>query len=238
MRISTEELNLFPEGALFTGGSQTVSIRIYKILRDKILTMQLLPDTATSEQEIASMLQVSRTPVREAFIRLSREKLLMVSPQRRTTVAKISIEHVEQERFLRESLEQAVLEQFILNTSPAALLQMENNLQKQREMLELQNPIKFLHYDDAFHEVFYQATGHMLCHQILKRSCFDYERLRHLSCMSHRNIQKENLKQHEAIFQFIQERRLADALTALREHLRHLFDEIKEMRNENPDYFQ
>ena len=46
----------------------------YRVLYDNIMNLHLVPGTAMSEQELSTMLSVSRTPVREAFIRLSQKR--------------------------------------------------------------------------------------------------------------------------------------------------------------------
>ena len=57
MRIRSEALVLSPADAISTDPSQTAASRIYRILRDKIISMQMLPGTATSEQEIATIVE-------------------------------------------------------------------------------------------------------------------------------------------------------------------------------------
>ena len=52
----------------------------FALLRQKIITMELLPGTAMSVYEMSEQLQVSRTPVREAFIRLATESLVEIMP--------------------------------------------------------------------------------------------------------------------------------------------------------------
>ena len=82
---------------------------VYEALRKSILTLNLLPGTAISENEISQRFEVSRTPVREAFIQLAKESLLKIIPQKETLVSYIDLQRVEQEHFLRRSLETSVL---------------------------------------------------------------------------------------------------------------------------------
>ena len=49
----------------------SIAEQVFHALRSSIVTMQLTPATALSEQDIAGRLNVSRQPVREAFIKLS-----------------------------------------------------------------------------------------------------------------------------------------------------------------------
>ena len=66
---------------------ETVREYAYRVLYQNIMTLKLPPGTAMSEQELSGILQVSRTPVREAFIRLAQKGLLEVLPQRGTFVS-------------------------------------------------------------------------------------------------------------------------------------------------------
>lgn len=105
----------------YTVQVSSVQEMVYRTLRDKIVSMELKPGTTISTQEIADSMSVSRTPVREAFIRLQREDLLDVTPQRSTVVSKINMDRVYQERFIREALEIEVAQKFIEVATPRCL---------------------------------------------------------------------------------------------------------------------
>ena len=108
---------------------QPVSTReaVYMELREQILKLQLPPGTPLSENETSLLFKVSRTPVRESFLRLAQEGLVQVLPQRGTFVSLIDTALVEEARFMREQLEKAVI---LLACShfPAASLMLEQNL--------------------------------------------------------------------------------------------------------------
>jgi DNA-binding GntR family transcriptional regulator len=218
--------------------SQTVTSQIYKTLRERIINMQMPPGMTMSEQETANALGVSRTPVREAFIRLSREKMVIITPQRRTAVARISTDRAQQEHFLRESLEQAVLEQFVLNLKPEYLMELAQKIQLQKQALEARDFAAFLTYDDDFHKTFYIATDKHLCYQVLRRNSFDYQRLRYLSSCGDEGIQQLNVDQHEQMLGLIKERNLQDVQALLRRHVRRIFDEMILLKEKYPQYIQ
>ena len=70
-------------------------IQAYAALRHAIVTLRLRPGQVLSEQGIAQQLRTSRTPVREAFIKLAEAGLIEVLPQRGTFVRKISLKAVD-----------------------------------------------------------------------------------------------------------------------------------------------
>src|SRR5262249_54309819 len=87
----------------------TISVRVYERLREAIVTTEFKPGARISESDVAEALSVSRTPVREAFVRLFEESLIEVSPQTGTRVSLISAERVRQSVFVRSSIECAAL---------------------------------------------------------------------------------------------------------------------------------
>ncbi len=220
-----------------SGNAHTVSSQVYHSLGDSIISLELPPGTAMSEQEIATRLGVSRTPVREAFIRLSREHMVIVVPQKGTIVSKISIARAKQERFLRESLEQAVIEKFILYQTQPVIDELRDNLAKQRQAIAQHDSVAFNQHDDAFHKVFFTATDTLLCYQVIRRNCFDYSRLRQLSTNSGEEMQLLNLQQHEGLLESVLDRDLLQAQAVLRKHVRRLTSEIDALSAQYPDYF-
>ena len=82
----------FPEGmpTLPFERVAPAGVQAYATLRHAIVTLRLRPGQLLSEQGIAQQLHTSRTPVREAFIKLAETGLMRVLPQRGTFVRKIS----------------------------------------------------------------------------------------------------------------------------------------------------
>ena len=66
-----------------------ITRQISRILRERIIQNDLKPGDRLSESEVARIYDVSRQPVREAFIRLADQGLLAVLPQRGTIVSRI-----------------------------------------------------------------------------------------------------------------------------------------------------
>ena len=226
MKLSNQDIFASSMPPIVTATRSTVASQVYQTIRENIINLRLVPGMSMSEHEMSSTLGVSRTPVREAFIRLSREGLIIIYPQRCTVVSKISLERVIQERFLRESLERSVLETFILSPTEAGFARMQ----------ETQDYETFLSSDDRFHFTMYEETGNQLCSQIIRRNCHDYQRLRVLSSKVNQEIQLLNIEQHELILDAIHERNVLKAQELLCKHVRRLLSEIEMLRSVYPDY--
>lgn len=63
--------------------------RVYEILRDEILDLVLPPGSPIDEVQLSERLAMSRTPIREALVRLAGEGLVTTLPNRSTVVSNI-----------------------------------------------------------------------------------------------------------------------------------------------------
>jgi DNA-binding GntR family transcriptional regulator len=63
----------------------------YAMIEEAIVTLQLPPGTVVSEQALAEMTGIGRTPIREAIQRLAREHLVVVLPQRGLLVSEMDV---------------------------------------------------------------------------------------------------------------------------------------------------
>ena len=79
-----------PQIKATTDSIETIAARMLTLLRDAIVRLELKPGDSISEAEIADRYGVSRQPVREAFIRLAQQGLLLIRPKRATLVKRIA----------------------------------------------------------------------------------------------------------------------------------------------------
>ena len=100
-----------------TQSYEPLRIQVYKALREAILNGKLDPGEKLLEMKIADKLNVSRTPVREAFHMLELEDLILIIPQRGVFVAGIKskkeINDIFQVRIELEGLAAALAAEYI-----------------------------------------------------------------------------------------------------------------------------
>src|SRR3954468_13593842 len=80
--------------------------RLHAELRDELVSLARRPGEAIVEKEIAAAYGVSRTPVREAVLRLADEGLIEIFPQSGTFVARIPIAALPEAIIIRKALEE------------------------------------------------------------------------------------------------------------------------------------
>lgn len=73
---------------------ETGAMRVYGVLRDEILTMKLLPSTPLDEISLAERFDLSRSPIREALVRLSADGLVSMLPNRSTVVSPMDFRRI------------------------------------------------------------------------------------------------------------------------------------------------
>jgi len=207
---------------------------VYSSLRNSILSLNLVPGAIISENDISARFKVSRTPVREAFIALSKEALINVIPQKGSMVSRIDFARVEQELFLRENLEPPVLKQFLKNHNPSHLAELGKYIELQDEAVRTREFERFLLYDNLFHKAFF--GNQKVAWEAIENMCGHYIRFRLLTLWFQERI-KDIVKEHKLLFQTIKQKDSTGALALLKTHIHKINKEEPILRRLFPDYF-
>lgn len=206
-----------------------------RVLLYNIIHLELLPGSAVSENELSEALSLSRTPIREALIELSRINLVEILPQRGSYITKIDYELVEESRFMRLALENAVLNIVCQNIPESYTESLSQNLQEQRNAQSQKDYDTFLNLDNEFHKLIFEAANKTWSYQIVKEQMVHFDRLRTLSTKF--DIGRYTLQDHEDIFYAItrQDSELAQML--MTRHLTRHRTEKEKLLERYPDYF-
>ncbi|WP_080872034.1 GntR family transcriptional regulator [Oceanobacillus timonensis] len=209
---------------------------VYESLRESIIDLDLPPGTAISEKEISEELEVSRTPVREAFLRLKEDELLTVLPQRGSFVALIDLDHVEEARFLREQAEAGIIRLACEKFSDEHLHKLETNLAEQKKARDNEDENTLYDLDKEFHRLFAEGTDKYRVWTTIQKMDTHSLRLRKLSIELKLNW-KKLVEQHEAMVEAIKEKDPEKGEDLIREHLTMLIYDQKALKDRYPNYF-
>ena len=139
--------------------------RAYAFVKDQGLSGAFEGGELISEGDISRSLEMSRTPIREAFLRLEVEGLLRLYPQRGALVVPVSPSEVRSvlearlvvERFAAEKLADASL-----TTRESVLVRLDDHLARQHELVRDERLSAFLEEDRLFHSCMVEAADNLL----------------------------------------------------------------------------
>ncbi|MBQ6320358.1 MAG: GntR family transcriptional regulator [Lachnospiraceae bacterium] len=222
----------------FTNRLQQETARDYafRVLRDNIVSLELKPGTLISENEMAMELGLSRTPVREAIIDLAKVSIIETIPQRGSYVALIDTKMVEESRFLRKVLDEAVIEVACDIADSASIDAMEENVHLQEFYLEKSDTNRIFELDNAFHKLIYSAAQKDIIYDIRSTMMLHFDRVRTLSVEAVKDM--KIVGDHRGMLEAIKGHDKEAAVALVEKHLgRYRVDETK-IREEFPAYFK
>jgi len=229
-------------GILYGEGKKTLGEQAYESMREEILSLRLSPGQLVYESEFASMLSMSRTPIREAVRILVLEELIEVLPQRGMKITLISEKKVEETRFIRESLEVNALRRAVRVWDPTRAefqkieRDLKENLTIQRESCQRNDSFLFMQADEAFHQILLTVLGNDTLISIVSQMRGHLNRVRLLSL---REIPSMDLLifEHVQLLSAVIDRDESMAVSIMTSHLSRLNEDILLVKQKYPDYF-
>ena len=209
-----------------------------RVLTHNIINLELEPGSSISENELSVSLNISRTPVREALIELHNQQLVEIYPQRGSYISKIDYSLIEETRFIRSTLENAIVELACEGINDDFKNKLHLNLTLQNYFLQKKDSEKLFEYDNEFHELLYASVNRSRTYAIIKMQLVHFDRLRALSVKNIKNIKDvKTVQDHENILAAIEngDKKLATSL--MNEHLSRYQLEQDELEKLYPDYF-
>lgn len=207
-----------------------------RMLKENIIHLDLIPGTMLSENELAQEMGLSRTPVREALIELSKSKVVEIYPQKGSALALIDYSLVEEARFMRSVLECAVVELDCEVAAPEVLEELEANIRLQEFYLENRSSEKLLELDDQFHRMLFRMAGKSQIYALMDSITIHFDRVRSMSLATVKEL--KTVSDHRAILGAVKEQNGIKARQLMEAHLsRYKIDE-EALRREYPDYFK
>jgi GntR family transcriptional regulator, rspAB operon transcriptional repressor len=210
--------------------------RLYSLLRAAIIQMDLRPGQPLSETELAKQLNVSRQPVREAFIKLAEAGLIEVRPQRGTFVLLISRQEVESARFVREAVEVAFVRKVATEAPAGTVAALRESIARQEAARSNEDAVTFLRHDEDFHHAIARAAGCESAWKLLETLKAQMDRVRFLA-IEEATPTDVLIAQHKAIADAIEERDPDRAEAAMRLHLEEILQSLPRIAAALPDLF-
>jgi len=213
-----------------------VPATIYAGLRSQILSLERPPGEPILESRIAAAYGVSRTPVREAVLRLADEGLIEIFPQSGTFAARIPLAALPEAIVIRKALEETSARFAAQRASRSRVVAVAAILERQREAEAADDREAFHSADEAFHAAIADAGGYPGIWKLVQQVKVHVDRYRRLT-LPRAGRMARVIGEHAAILARIEAGDALGAAQAMATHLDALAADIPDIRRLNPDYF-
>ena len=202
--------------------SASLAEQAYASLRTLILDRKISAGSPLQEGRLADELRISRTPMREALVRLAGEGLLVRRDARSYAVRALGTKEYFDCMRAREIIECEAIVLAVDKITEAQLDELDADLKTLDAGVH--DEIEHWHFDDRFHQLISSASGNVVLPRLVEELRVN-ARLFRLHSPLHR--QRENHEEHGEIISALRARDPERARAAMRAHLRSLQEDVK-----------
>ncbi|MGF6376427.1 DNA-binding GntR family transcriptional regulator [Clostridiales Family XIII bacterium PM5-7] len=200
--------------------SFSLTDEIADLIRERILKGEYKIGEKIKENQIATELRVSRTPIREAFKQLENEGLIDYVPNRGCFAKGFTRQDIEDIYAVRKALEVLTAEWAVHRITPEEIQRLRDQCDLMEFYTSRRDSQKVLDINTDFHDVIYNATGSRFMAQVL-RSYKDYIEQTRKVIFYEQDYLEAILKEHRAILEAIASGDVERAKAAMASHLEY-----------------
>lgn len=197
---------------------ETLKELAYKEIRSLLTSGKIESSKIITAAQFAAILEVSRTPVREALLQLASEGFLVAIDGRGFMIKEFSEKEIRDFFETRRIIEAYVAQQLVSGLTEVDLLQMERTLEIMKELADEGDPFAFLDADRDFHMGLVQRHNNLFLISIV-------DQIRTLiSILGRRALfmrgrTRQVIREHASIIEAFSERDVKKAVEAVTQHL-------------------
>ena len=203
--------------------SITLKDQAYNSIKHAIYTSELKPGTPLTEEQLSSLLSISRTPIRTALQQLVFEKLAVADSTGHIYVSTITPKDVSDTNMLRSVLEPLVIEQCKFPISDETIKKLRGNYENQTELSSdvPEDNLKYAQLDKDFHCLIASLSDNEMLIETIEKLNTVMVRINVLSGTLKYHRQNA-LKEHASIINYLENGQMEFAKLALSEHIKHV----------------
>ena len=210
----------------FNDKIETSSVQVASILRQAIITGELKLGTRLRETGLSNSLNISRSPIREAFRMLESEGLVQISPNKGAFVTQLNEKDLKDIYELRKLLEVHAIRIACSRVTQEDLEELKAVIKEMERRLELKDYIGYLKSSHEFHECFIKKCENerlfnlfrVLRNSILAIQIFAY---------SYPERSSDSLEEHKKILSALLKRNPDNAEEYLIKHLEYGYERAR-----------
>lgn len=185
------------ESGLMPGSSESLRNRVYDYLRSEMDRGSLLPGASININEMSERLRISKTPLRDALLRLEAEGFVSIRPRSGIVINRLELEDIKYLYEVIGALEAALIDSIFDQLDAEKVAAMEELNAVMRSAIEKGDYVAYSkpHWD--FHEIFVELSGNVFARRIItpiKYRLWDFPRRRYrqewelMACDEHAQI--------------------------------------------------
>lgn len=201
--------------------AQSLKNQIYTIIKKRLLDQKYQDGHLLSERTLADELRVSRTPVREALLRLQKEGWVRYIPQKGIIVKSLDAKNLTNIFQIRTALEVLSVQLACSHITSEQLEILRLSVEQQRKLAEYDSPKyqEFIFSDTEFHNTIIEASGNSLLRYVVEELRDNIKRTGINSLYSRTSRVAEAANEHAAIAAALERHSAEEAEIAIRHHL-------------------
>ena len=199
---------------------------IYYSLKENIINNKLKANQRINEKEICEEFKVSRTPVREAVLRLAAEGFVQIDSHRRAIVREISYEELKEIYQVLGALDRLAVSRSVGNMTPQSIKKLERIIMKMEKNSTVDSIEKYLELNKEFHNEIWKAVDNKFLLRTLisvREKIFRYNYVQIYAFKKPGALQK-SLKQHKELLQALINQDKLELMDLIVKHRDSLWD--------------
>ncbi|GAD16486.1 GntR family transcriptional regulator [Lentilactobacillus otakiensis] len=216
---------------------ESLQDKTYNAIYSKIMNLDLYPGQQVSDKQFEEEIGVSRTPVREAMLRLRRDDMLYSLPQSGTYVTRIDLKKSLDARYARQLLESDIAQSIGTSLTNDQVNTLTDVVDEQTTASEKDQIKRFFQMDNQFHQKIYEFADKQNIWDWLLSLSTDLNRYRLLRVYD-ANLPMDRLtNEHREIIKAFADHDADKVHQLVYSHLNLMLSEQQSVLDKFPDYF-
>ncbi|MGM0860748.1 MAG: GntR family transcriptional regulator [Bacillota bacterium] len=199
---------------------------VYNTLRDWIITGKLEPGAKLRDQDLSETLGISRTPIREALLKLENDGLVVTKANRWTLVSPIDLKDAENIYSIVWTLESLAMEKAFPHMTSADLEELEQLNEHLNHAMESGDRFTAFEADNAFHDKIIQLSNNSELQKMLISLKTKIQRIE-MYYFSQNDAMHTSYNEHLQIIDAIRNQKINLAIKAIKANWKNSLDHIQ-----------
>lgn len=190
----------------------------YNIIKKLIIDLHFRPGEIILTKQLADQLGISRTPVREAMVKLTQEGLMQQTDSRKFKVSEVTRSSIEELYDLRACFEALALDKVFHKINDDDIKILQQNVIQMEEALNSKLYDEFFKLDMEFHQYFMKKYNNCILESFMKQIIDTQQRIRYITKFIDNRLE-DTIDEHQKILNCFIKRDLEGAKKTINNHL-------------------